>query len=162
MNWDLSVSWTRTTWTQTQIQEHKSRNFKKKIFVAEKVSALLGASTRWHRFHRFSNHGATFSSWKFGSLHLCTAPASKFEPLCPLRSRIHWIGSDLVSDLQALNQHWWFLVLVLVSVMEPLALVVIQAEAMGLMVWVVVLVLIRNLSLVWFQLHFAIWVLLGL
>ena len=73
---------------------------------------------------------------KFGSLRLCVAPASKFEPLCPLRSRIHWIGSDLVSDLRALDPHRWFMVLVLVlaSVMEPLALVVIQAEAMGLMV----------------------------
>ena len=30
MNWDLSVSWTRTTRTQTQIQEHKPRNWKKK------------------------------------------------------------------------------------------------------------------------------------
>ena len=30
MNWDLSVSWTRTTRTQSQIQEHKPRNLKKK------------------------------------------------------------------------------------------------------------------------------------
>ena len=30
MNWDLSVSWTRTTRTQTQIQEHKPRNYLKK------------------------------------------------------------------------------------------------------------------------------------
>ena len=30
MNWDLSLSWTRTSRTQTQIQEHKPRNSKKK------------------------------------------------------------------------------------------------------------------------------------
>ena len=30
MNWDLSVPWTRTTRTQTQIQEHKPRNYLKK------------------------------------------------------------------------------------------------------------------------------------
>ena len=30
MNWDLSVAWTRTTRTQTQIQEHKPKNYFKK------------------------------------------------------------------------------------------------------------------------------------
>ena len=30
MNWDLSVSWTRATRTQSQIQEHKPKNLKKK------------------------------------------------------------------------------------------------------------------------------------
>ena len=30
MNWDLSVPWTRTTRTQTQIQEHKPKNYLKK------------------------------------------------------------------------------------------------------------------------------------
>ena len=30
MNWDLNVSWTRVIRTQTRIQEHKSRNLKKK------------------------------------------------------------------------------------------------------------------------------------
>ena len=138
MNWDLSLSWTRTSRTQTQIQQHKPRNSKKK-----KKNLC-----RWDSFcfawsiGEVASVSSVFKPWsnflivKFGSLRLCVAPASKFEPLCPLRSRIHWIGSDLVSDLRALDPHRWFMVLVLVlaSVMEPLALVVIQAEAMGLMV----------------------------
>ena len=36
MNWDLIVSWIRITRTQTQVQEHKPKNYKKKIIKKRK------------------------------------------------------------------------------------------------------------------------------
>ena len=40
MNWDLSMSWTRKTRTQTQIQEHEPRNYKKKKITTNRPQIL--------------------------------------------------------------------------------------------------------------------------
>ena len=47
MNWDLNVSWTRVIRTQTRIQEHKSRNLKKKKKNPSKSLLLRKIIWKW-------------------------------------------------------------------------------------------------------------------